>query len=278
MAAVRISYLAILLQLKVSSIEASYQASSTRYYPGDTAGTSATQEGACGDSLADVYSTLSGLGEVGGYYWFPVSPSESMVGPFTCEGGCPSVTPDSDADCSDVLHVYCGQCVEFTTTDGKKAGGLVMDYCSSAGNFEWCGAYYEGYTTPSWCAANSHGYYNHLDFYGASVNGTIGDNPKGTVVLVDCPSEVTSAITTLADASSSETSPVCQFWKDDDTNWMGCPGMDVYGCTVCENHWDSLSATLDNSTKREGKGNSAKSEGKGKPCGKGKGQGPTLLL
>jgi len=268
MAAFRILYLATLSQLKATSIEASYQASSTRYYPGDTAGTYDTQEGACGDTLANVYSTLSGLGEVDGYYWFPVAPSESMVGPLTCSGACPSITPDSV--CSDVLHVYCGQCIEFTTTDGKKAGGLVMDLCPSSSNSYWCGASCD---TSCECSPNSEGYYNHLDFYGGSseaVTGTIGDNPTGTVALVDCPAQVTSAITTLADASSSETSPVCQFYKDNVTprNWQGCPGMDAFGCTVCDSD-----SSLANSTKREGKG-----KGEGKAKREGKGKGPCLLL
>merc|ERR1712232_622674 len=90
----------------------------------------------------------------------------------TTGAGSPSKDAGSYAS-SNILHLYCGQCIEFTSdTNGETVGGIVFDTCPSSGNDYWCSK--DG-------AKNSEGYYNHLDFLysdSSDVTDAIGDNPK----------------------------------------------------------------------------------------------------
>lgn len=210
----------------------SYPSSSSRYFPGDTGNTLAGQPGACGGAiLDDVAAKLSTLTDSVGMHYFPVAIAQGMAQPMVCStaneatgAGSPSKT---GAGYANVLHTYCGQCVEFTTDSGTKVGGVVLDTCPTSHNAEWCSK--DG-------NANQHGFYNHLDIYGTSesdVTSVIGSNPTGSVQAVTCPSEVTAALTSLAAATQqSPTSSVCN-WYWDGSRWQGSPGMSDFGCSEC---------------------------------------------
>merc|ERR1712139_323484 len=135
--------------------------------------------------------------------------------------GSPSI---QGAGYSNVLHTYCGQCIQFTTDNGTTVGGVVFDTCPYAANSEWCSK--DG-------NANQHGFHNHIDIYGRSsdnVTSVIGDNPTGSVQAVTCPSAVTAALTSLAAATqqSSQGGGVCT-WYWDGNKWQGSPGMSDFG-------------------------------------------------
>lgn len=214
-----------------STTETSYSSSSTVFYPGDSAGTTGENAACGGADLNDVFSSLAALEE--DVEWFPVAIAQSMAQPLSCSSanettgaGSPSV---DGAGYANVLHAYCGICVQFTTSDGATAGGLVMDTCPNSGNSQWC---------PMDGGTNDEGYYNHLDFFAAAesdVTDVLGtDNPHGTIEIVACPDGVTDALTTLADANDSADNDVCTFWWDsDDSTWQGSPGMDAFGCLTC---------------------------------------------
>jgi len=169
--------------------------------------------------------------------YFAVAIAQGMGEPFMCNAdesigkGVPSMAGTGYAN---VLHTYCGQCVEFTTQDGIKVGGVVMDTCPTVDgtgndNSEYCSKSGQ---------ANKHGFYNHIDIHGTSsdsVQSVIGDNPTGTITSVVCPSSVVDALTNLAAASDgSSKSPVCSWWYDDHSGkWQGAPGMNEFGCSEC---------------------------------------------
>jgi len=172
-------------------------------------------------------------------HYFAVAIAQGMGEPFMCNAdhsigkGSPSVL-GMPSGYDKVLHTYCGQCVEFTTQDGRKAGGLVMDTCPTVDgtgndNSEYCS---------KGGAANAHGFYNHLDIHGVSsdsVESVIGDNPTGTIASVTCPSAVVDALTDLAAATdASSTSDVCSWYYDGHSGkWQGAPGMNAFGCSEC---------------------------------------------
>lgn len=213
-----------------------YAASTSRFYPGDTAGTIG-QSAACGGAnLNTVSNRLSGLTDSLGKKYFAIAPSQNMVQPLTCSSaneatGTGSPSKDAGSYASDnILHLYCGQCIEFTSDITKQTvGGIVFDTCPATA------------TNDAWCtkngAKNSVGYYNHVDFFGTdseSVTTSIGDNPTGSISLVECPSSLVAAMTNLAAAGDSSASPVCNFWYDTSSQvWQGSPGQDAFGCAQC---------------------------------------------
>lgn len=170
-------------------------------------------------------------------HYYAVAIAQGMGEPFMCNAdesvgrGVPS---RAGRGYDNVLHAYCGQCIEFTTEAGSKVGGLVMDTCPTVDangldNSEYCSK--SG-------AANGHGFHNHLDIHGTSsdsVANVIGDNPVGTIALVDCPSALVDALTNLAAASrESPASPVCSWYYDTSGGtWQGAPGMSEFGCSEC---------------------------------------------
>jgi len=168
-----------------------------------------------------------------GMQYFPVAIAQGMAQPLMCSSaneatgqGSPSI---QGAGYSNVLHTYCGQCIQFTTDDGTTVGGVVFDTCPYAANSEWCSK--DG-------NANQHGFHNHLDIYGSTsiaVTNAIGDNPTGRVQTITCPSAVINALTSLASASQqSPQSKVCS-WYWDGSHWQGSPGMSDFGCSECSN-------------------------------------------
>jgi len=211
----------------------SYAASTTHYFPGDTAYTTLDQVGACGGaSLTGIASKLSEIGK-----WYPLAIGQGMAGSMTCSTaddsigtGCPSKTGIDDDCGGKVLHLYCGQCVEFSSNAGEVINGVVMDTCPAIPiNGEWC---------TKDCEPNDHDMYNHLDVFSSESDSSLlfdtsGSNPEGKVKLIDCPSAVTDALTELAAASSPSPSPVCNFYKGESDNWQGCPGMSAFDCTEC---------------------------------------------
>jgi hypothetical protein len=208
-----------------ASTSSTYETSSTTYYGGDTAGTASSPHGACGGAhLDEVRSSLAAIRGDLPFDYFPVAVSQQMMEDL--DPSC-NVGTAVSAGYANVLHVYCGQCVEFTTTAGVTVGGLVLDICPpGSANTAWC---------QTGGAANSVGKYNHLDIFGSSstdVPSAIGDNPTGTVTLVACPSELDSMMTTLANAKDSQAGAVCN-WYYDGVEWQGAYGMSKWGCAEC---------------------------------------------
>jgi len=213
---------------------AAYASSSSRYYPEDTGNTTAGQVGACGGAVLDtVASKLSALTGTVGMHYFPVAIAQGMAQPLMCSTadestglGSPSII---GAGYSNVLHTYCGQCIEFTTSEGTTVGGVVLDTCPYESNKEWCSK--DG-------SANQHGFYNHVDIFGSSetdVKNVVGSNPTGSVKTVTCPAAVTEALTSVAAATQqSPKSEVCT-WYYDGSKWQGSPGMSDFGCSECSN-------------------------------------------
>jgi hypothetical protein len=204
---------------------ATYGTSSTTYYGGDSAGSPLSPPGACGGARVDkVRSSLAAIRSFLPFDYFPVAVSQQMMEPLTCNVG-----KSVGAGYANVLHVHCGQCVEFTTKKGVTVGGLVLDICPpGSANTAWC---------QTGGKVNSAGKYNHLDFFGSSrtdVPSKIGDNPTGTVKLVTCPDKLDTMMTTLANAKNSQKGAVCN-WYYDGSVWQGAYGMHKWGCNICVN-------------------------------------------
>jgi hypothetical protein len=219
-------FLALVVATAVATATAgaTYETSSTTYYGGDTAGTPSSPHGACGGARVDeVRSSLAAIRDNLPFDYFPVAVSQQMMEALdSCKVGT-----TVSAGYANVLHVYCGQCVEFTTTAGVTVGGLVMDICPpGSANTAWC---------QTGGKVNSAGKYNHLDIFGSSstdVPSAIGNNPTGTVKLVACPAELDSTMTTLANPKDSQAGAVCN-WYYDGSVWQGAYGMSKWGCTEC---------------------------------------------
>ena len=209
----------------VATAVATYGASSTTYFGGDTAGTG-SPEGACGGAnVGKVRSSLRAIRNDLPYEYFPVAVSQQMMEPLTCY-----VAQKLGAGYANVLHVQCGQCVEFTTKAGVTVGGLVMDVCPPGGaNTAWC---------HTGGKVNSVGKYNHLDFFGSTstdVPNKIGDNPTGTFKVVACPTKLDSMMTTLTNAKNPVKGDVCRWYYEAEGVWQGAYGMHKWGCKNC-NH------------------------------------------
>lgn len=210
-----------------------FRASTSRFHPGDSAGSQGENAACGGASLNTITSTLSGS-TYNGKKYFAIAPSQNMVQPMMCDSadestgaGSPSKSAGSYAS-SNILHLHCGRCIEFTSDiTGETVGGMVFDTCpATSGNSHWCTK--DG-------AKNDDGYYNHLDFFGSDsdyVTGSIGDNPAGSISLVNCPADLTSAIKTLAAATESSKGPVCNYHYNG-KKWQGSPGQDEFGCDEC---------------------------------------------